>query len=359
LFPKETLVPKIDHQQLKKFGRELLCAGGIPADDANLVSELLVKGELRGYAGHGVGRVAQYLEFVQKGIYQLRDRPAVEREGKLTAVVDGKHYIGQVAARLAMELAIKKAKEHGAGIVCLRRAGHTGRLADYMEMAAEQGLIGIGAACVGSAITTLYGGMKPIAGTNPIAFGIPARAGRHIILDFATASMSMGEIQRRVARKEKIPAGVMLDGQGNPTTDFASFRGPPRGVMLPFGGYKGSGVTLITEILGGILSGNGMGKNWWNKGGHGVNGVFLEAFAVEEFQDLETYYDKVDELIELIKSTPCAPGFGEILLPGESGRRKETAQRRSGVDIDDATWTELTNLAAALKVPDVPALLQQ
>ena len=327
----------------------------MPAEDAALVAELLVKGELRGYAGHGVLRVPQYLEFLKKGVYQASDKPSIEREGKLTALIDGKHYIGQVAARMAMELAIKKAQEHGAGIVCLRRAGHTGRLADYMEMAAEQGLIGIGAACVGSPITTLYGGMKPITGTNPMAFGIPARAGRQIILDFATASMSMGEIQKRVRNKETIPTGVMLDGQGNPTSDFKTFRGPPRGVMLAFGGYKGSGVALMTEILGGILTGSGIGKNWWNKGGHGVNGVFLEAFAVEEFQTLETFYDKVDELIELIKATPCAPGFSEILLPGEAGRRREAASRQAGVDIDEGTWNGLIELAAQLRVNEVPA----
>ena len=350
-------MPKINHQELLIFCNQLLAAGGVPQDDAALVASLLVKGELRGYAGHGVTRVPQYLQFIKNGTYKLDAKPAVEREGKITALVDGKHYIGQVAARLAMELAIKKAKEHGAGIVCLRRAGHTGRIADYMEMAVEQGLIGIGAACVGSPITTLYGGMKPITGTNPMAFGIPARGGRHIILDFATASMSMGEIQRRVAKNEKIPEGVMLDGHGNPTTDFKSFRGPPRGVMLPFGGYKGSGVALITEILGGILSGNGIGKTWWNNGGHGVNGLFLQAFAVEEFQTLETFYDKVDELIALVKSTPCAPGFSEILLPGESARRREAQQQKAGVEIDASTWSELTQLAGQLNVNEVPAPL--
>ena len=347
-------MPKINHQQLLSFCKQLLSHGGMPPDDADLVSGLLVRGELRGYAGHGVNRVAQYLEFIKNGVYKLSEQPTIEREGKITAVVDGKHYIGQVAARFAMELAIKKAKEHGAGIVCLRRAGHTGRIADYMEMATAQGMIGIGAACVGSPVTTLHGGMKPITGTNPMAFGIPARGGHPIILDFATASMSMGEIQRRVAKQEKIPQGVMLDGHGNPTTDFKTFRGPPRGVFLPFGGYKGSGVALMTEILAGILSGNGMGKTWWNNGGHGVNGLFLQAFAVEEFQALETFYDKVDELIALIKSTPCAPGFSEILLPGEAGRRREATNQRDGVEIDDATWTGLTDLADKLNVKDVP-----
>jgi LDH2 family malate/lactate/ureidoglycolate dehydrogenase len=350
-------VPKIDHIELRNFCETLLAKGGMPKDDAVLVAGLLVKGELRGYPGHGVIRINPYLNWINDGIYQIKERPAIEREGKITAVIDGKHYIGQVAAHFAMELAIKKAKEFGAGIVCLRRAGHTGRLADYMEMAADQGMIGIGAASVGSAVTTLYGGMKPITGTNPLAFGIPARDGRHIILDFATASMSMGEIQRRVAKKKKIPDGVLLDGHGIPTTDFKSFRGPPRGVFLPFGGYKGSGLALVTELLGGILSGNGPGRDWWEKGGHGVNGLFLQAFAVEEFQELETFYDRVEEFIEFIKSRPCAPGFSEILLPGESGRRREAQHRREGIEIDESTWASLTELAGELAVNAVPAPL--
>jgi uncharacterized oxidoreductase len=199
--------------------------------------------------------------------------------------------------------------------------------------------------------------MRPIVGTNPLAFGIPARNGRPIVLDFATASMSMGEIQRRVAKKEKIPEGVMLDGQGNPTTDFKTFRGPPRGVFMPFGGYKGSGIALVTELLGGVLSGNGLSKQWWDNRGHGVNGLFLQAFAIAEFQELDEFYDKVDELIAFVKSSPCAPGFSEILLPGESGRRREAQNRKEGVEIDESTWAGLIQLATELKVTKVPAPL--
>ena len=347
-------MPKIDHSQLVNFCKELLSAGGIPPADADLVASLLVKAELRGYAGHGVTRVPQYLHFIENKTYDLSAAPTVEREGKVTAVVDGQHYIGQIAAHMAMQIAIHKAKEHGAGIVCVRRAGHTGRLADYMEMATEQGLIGMGAVSVGSATTTLYGAMKAITGTNPMAFGIPARNGKSIILDFATASMSMGEIQKRVAKKEPIPDGTLLDGNGKPTNDFKSFRGPPRGVFLPFGGYKGSGVALVTEILGGLLSGNGLGKQWWEKGGHGVNGVFLQALAIDEFQALDSFYEKVDELIAFIKSSQPAPGFGEIMLPGEAGRRREALQLRRGVEVDDRTWSELVEIAAELKVAPIP-----
>src|ERR1043166_3097251 len=316
-------MPKLKPDELLAFAEQLLSAGGMPRDDAGLVAKLLVKAELRGYPGHGLTRVHQYLSFVKGGTINLAKKPEVVSDRKITAVINGNHFIGQVVAHQAMQLAIKKAKQHGAGMVCIQRSSHTGRLADYMEMAADQGLIGMGAVSVGSGTTTLYRGMDRITGTNPIAFGIPARNGRHIIIDLATASMSMGEIQKRVAKKEKLPDGAMLDGLGNPTNDFKSFRGPPRGVFLPFGGYKGSGVALVTEILGGLLSGNGQGKNWWDKGGHGINGGFLQAFAVEEFQELNSFYDRVDELIAFIKSTKLAPGFTEILLPGEAGRRRE------------------------------------
>src|SRR5207245_10725942 len=123
--------------------------------------------------------------------------PTLVRDVKTTAIIEGNHYIGQAAAHMAMELAIRKAKEHGVGVVTLRRASHSGRLADYMEMAADAGMIAMGAVSVGSGTTTLYGGMERIIGTHPMAFGIPARNGRDIIHEFATASMNMGEVQKR------------------------------------------------------------------------------------------------------------------------------------------------------------------
>ncbi|MCA1481742.1 Ldh family oxidoreductase, partial [Bradyrhizobium sp. NBAIM08] len=127
--------------------------------------------------------------------------------------------------------------------------------------------------------------------------------------------------------------------------------------FLAFGGYKGSGLALITEVLGGLLSGNGLGKQYWDNRGHGVNGLFLQAVAVEEFQDLETFYDHVDELIAFIKSTKSAPGFSEILLPGESGRKHEAHNRQHGVEVEAGTWANLTALAAELGIAEVPAPL--
>jgi hydroxycarboxylate dehydrogenase B len=350
-------VPRLKPDELLAFSGRLLSTGGMPAEDARLVAKLLVKADLRGYPGHGVTRVAPYLGWIKNGTIKLDKKPQVEREGKISAVIEGHHYIGQVTAHMAMNLAIKKAKEHGAGIVTIRHASHTGRLADYMEMATEAGLIAMGAVSVGSGTTTLHGGMERITGTNPMAFGIPARNARPIILDFATAAMSMGEIQKRVAKNETIPHGTILDGHGNPTNDFRAFRGPPRGVFLPFGGYKGSGIALMTEILGGLLSGNGLAKQWWDKGGHGINGVFFEAIAVDEFQPLDEFLDRIDELISFVKSRKTAPGFQEILLPGEQSRKNEARQIKEGIEIDEPTWSNLTKLAAELRLASIPTPL--
>ena len=113
---------------------------------------------------------------------------------------------------------------------------------------------------------------------------------------------------------------MLLDSDGHPTTDFHSFMGPPRGVILPFGGPKGSGLNLVVEILGGILTGNGLGKEWELVKGSPVNGVFLQAMSIEEFQPLEEFYDKIDDLIALVKSRQLASGFSESFLPGERAR---------------------------------------
>jgi uncharacterized oxidoreductase len=338
-------MPRFNSDELLQFGAGLLAAGGVPVDHARLVARLLVKADLRGYPGHGVTRISPYLAWIDNGTIKLAEKPEILREGKTTAVIDAHHYIGQAVAHDAMNLAIDKARQHGVGIVCIRRASHCGRLADYVEMAADQGMIGVGAVSVGAGNTAPYGAMQRATGTNPIAFGIPGGSAGHFILDFATSAMSMGEIQKRLARGEAIPEGVLIDGHGNPTSDFAAFRGPPRGMFLPFGGYKGSGIALVTELLGGALSGNGLSREWWETGGHGVNGVFLQAIAVEEFQPLGEFTAKVDELISFVKSRRPAPGFSQVFLPGERGRKHEERQLQQGVEIDEATWVELAKLA--------------
>ncbi len=342
-------MPKFSHDELLKFGAELLLAAGLPRDDSRLVAKLLLKGELDGYPGHGISRIPSYVSRIKQGVIRL-DRPKVIREGKSTAVIDGNFAIGQIVAQEGMNLAIEKAREHGVGIVCLRRAGHVGRLADYVELAAKAGMAGMAAVSVGSGNIASYGGMEPVSGTNPMAYGFPAKNGQHFILDFATAAMSMGELQKKVSKGEVLPGGVMLDGYGNPINDFKAFIGPPKGVVLPFGGYKGSGLHLVAEILGGILSGSGLSREWWTIGGGAINGVLLQALCVEEFQPLDSFLDQMEDFVAFAKSRKPAPGFEEILLPGEGSRRRAEKQLKEGIQLEKAAWAGLCQCAAELGV---------
>jgi len=187
-----------------------------------------------------------------------------------------------------------------------------------------------------------------------MAYGIPGKNGQHIVFDFATSAMSMGEFNKLVAAGVPIPEGILLDGYGNPTTEFKGFRGPPRGVMLPFGGHKGSGLHLISGILGGLLSGNGRGMSWLDRGASAINGVFLQAIAVEEFMPLTQFEDEVAELGAFIRSRKPAPGFDEVLLPGDRSRRVAERQLRDGIEIDAQGWERLLETARELGVMEAP-----
>ncbi|HKA35053.1 MAG TPA: Ldh family oxidoreductase, partial [Candidatus Binatia bacterium] len=135
------------------------------------------------------------------------------------------------------------------------------------------------------------------------------------------------------------------------------FRSPPRGVLLPYGGYKGSGLNIVVEILAGILTGSGSGRAWWDKGGHAVNGVLLQAIAVEEFLPVEEFFQGVDEFASRAKKVKPAPGFEQVLLPGERARKIEEKQLKEGVEIDEPTWGGLLEVANELGVNEIPKAL--
>ena len=352
------MATRIGYADLVAFSAALLRAAGLAEGPAEATARLLVRGDLDGYPGHGIRRLVGYLGRAKRGVIQLDEGPRIIREGKTTAVMDGNHYIGQAVGIEAMGLAIAKAAEHGVGIVCVRRAGHVGRLADYVEMAADRGMIGMAMVSVGGGNVAPHGAMEPVGGTNPIAVGIPGRDGEHIIFDAATAAMSRSEIGLLAARGDPIPPGTLLDGKGSPTTDFDAFIGPPRGAILPFGGHKGSALNLIAEVMGGILSGNGLGREWADRGGAAVNGLWFQAIDVREFEELDAFEAKVEELRSFVHSRRPAAGFDSVRLPGERARALAAERRAGGVPVADSDWDALVRSAAELSVADVPAPLE-
>jgi uncharacterized oxidoreductase len=219
-------------------------------------------------------------------------------------------------------------------------------------MALEQNMIGVLFANSDISVAP-WGGRRPMLGTNPVSFAIPAGKEKPIVVDYATAAVAEGKIRAAFLRGDKIPDGWILDKDGKPSTNPADLFEPPlppvqvkiAGAQLPMAGHKGFGLGLVVDILGGALTGAGCDGDV--KMG---NGVFLEAINVDSFIPLKNYQATVDKLIRDIKASPKAPGVTEILMPGEPELKAAEKRSRDGIPIPDATWAGIVNVAKELRV---------
>jgi uncharacterized oxidoreductase len=286
----------------------------------------------------------RYLDQVKKGTMKFGVDVETVRETPSTALLNGNWGFGQVIGVRAMELAIEKARSHTISLVGVFNCNHIGMVAHYPMMALEHDMIGV-ALCNSSPEVTPFGGRMRKLGTNPIAVAIPANKEKPIVLDMATSVVAAGKIRARHAKGEKTPEGWIIDNDGQPTVDPAVFMSL-KGMLLPVGGYKGYGLSLIVDVLGGALTGTGCSSTEFKRG----NGVIMYAINIESFTPVATFKERVDSLIRSIKSTPTAPGFSEILIPGEPEFRTMEERLKRGIEVDDTTWQALKSLGKELGI---------
>lgn len=329
---------------LERITRDVLVAWDIPAADAAWVAGLLVRANLRGHDSHGVIRILQYVNSMRIGETNPRPTIRVEAETPTTALIDGDLGLGQVVGRRGITLAIDKARAQGLSAVTLKRTNHVGRLADYGEIAAARGLIALLWANVTSLNVAPWGGAARRLGTNPHAVIIPGPNGTVAMsLDFATSLITQGKLRVSQNRGEPCPPGVMLDGEGRPSTAPQDFYGPPPGSLLPAAEHKGYGLSLAVEILGGLLSGEGPARPERRPV---RNGTLMMCIDVERFLPLARFHGEVNALFEFVRSAPLAQGAREILIPGEPEERTARDRRARGIPIDEETWRQIQQCAA-------------
>ena len=342
-------MPSIPSADLHTLAARIFVALGVPERDAQWVATLLVRANLRGHDSHGVIRIPQYVGSIKKG--ETNPRPAMQvlLATPTTAVVDGDLGLGQVVARRATEVALEKAAVHGFAGVGVRRSNHIGRLADYAELAAEQGFVGLVWTNAPAAPSVVpYGGLGRRLSTNPLAVAVPGpNASVAISVDMATSVVAEGKVRVKKNRKERLPEGWAIDEAGRPVTDAETFYGPPRAGLLPMGGHKGTALGLIVEVLAGILSGTGAIDG---QPGQILNGTFLLLLDVQRFLPLDDFTRQVSELVRWVKTSAPAPGVSEVLIPGEPEARSEAARRAVGVPVEDETWRQIEVIAAELRV---------
>lgn len=345
-------MPNFTEQQLNKVAADIFEAAGVPRGEAEVISELLVGANLAGHDSHGVLRIPQYIGLMESGQIQPGAPIQIERESASHALINGNWGFGHVIAKQAMSLAIQKAKSSTISAVSIYNCNHIGRLGSYPVMAANEGLIGMVMANAGG--TALYvapfGGTDGRLATNPISIAAPTRDDYPILLDITSSVVAQGKIRVALNRGDSVPLGWLINSKGEPTTDPHDLNGPPPGALLALGGiaaHKGFALALMIDVLGGALSGAGCSGSGNTRL---QNGVLMVAIDIETFTPLDDFYTRVDELVAHVKSSPLAPGFDEILVPGEIEARREQQRSEEGIPLDDETWRQLQETAAALGI---------
>jgi LDH2 family malate/lactate/ureidoglycolate dehydrogenase len=338
-------MPTIDADRLATIGAALLRAAGATPEEAEAVAVGCVNANLAGHDSHGIIAVPTYIDRIKVGHIVPGAPMTIVNESAATTVIDGHWGFGFHVNAKAMQLTIDKAKKTNVAACTVFRQSHVGRLAAYPLMAIKEGMIGLATADSGRStkVVAPFGGREARLGTNPISIAVPSDLEAAFYLDMATSAVAAGKVALAAARGEPIPTGWVVDADGKQTTDPTRLR--QGGALLPLGGtegYKGSGLAAMVEILCGLLTGLGFGVE---PSGRHNDGCFMAVFKVDAFRPLAEFKREVAEFARYLKATPASQGSPGVYYPGEIEHLNEQARRKSGIDVEDATWAKLRALA--------------
>ncbi|MDF2924644.1 MAG: malate dehydrogenase [Paenibacillaceae bacterium] len=332
-------------ESLREFAAAVLQRLEVPAEDAAVVADSLVRADLEGHVGHGISRLPIYAKRLREGRITAWPQMKFDRAGAVLRV-DGGNGLGQAVSVRALEAALPITRELGVAAVFIRGSNHFGTAAYLCQKAAKHELASIIMTNSPPGIPP-WGGKAAFFGTNPVAFGLPAGPDRPpIVADLSSSVAARGKIILADKLGQTIPEGWAIDREGNPTTDAAQAL---QGAVLPVGGAKGYALALAVEAFSGILTQAAFGPHVANlyKDGDGPANVghVLLLFRLENWLGMEGYYESIRQFIEEIKEVPRISGAGEILIPGERRHRAWTDNLQDGVAVAANVRLELEELA--------------
>ncbi|MFW6368488.1 MAG: Ldh family oxidoreductase [Spirochaetota bacterium] len=334
---------------LRAFSIACLTAMDVAESDAEHVTNCLLFAERTGHPSHGIVRLPVYAKRVRAGVVKARATPRVEMQFGGLVVMDGDNGLGPVVGTRAMEEALAIAQSSGAALVAVRQSNHFGSAAFYTRRAMEAGLIGVAGSNAPPNMAP-FGGKDRFLGTNPLSIAVPAGNQPPIVFDMASSVVARGNIILAAQANKPIPEGWALGPDGNPTTDAArALEGP----VLPFGGAKGSAISLLIDVFSGVLSGAAYGRHLStleNLNTHQNLGHFFAVLDPRRFADADEFRTRMDDLISQLKSTPTAPGFEEILVPGEIEARAIARSEVEGIPVSADVENQLKELAKTVGV---------
>ncbi|MEM7257274.1 MAG: Ldh family oxidoreductase, partial [Pseudomonadota bacterium] len=301
------------------------------------------------HPSNGVMRTFWYAQRLVSGATNASITPQLAVDAGAIAVVDGQHGIGQQVAGFATEQAISRARQHGVGMVSVRHSGHFGTAMYFTRQIADNGCIGFIATNASLAMAP-WGGKEKLIGTNPWSIGAPAGKYAPMLLDIANTAVARGKLHVAASRGEAIAPGWAVDSNGNPTTN------PIEGIagnILPMAGHKGYGISVMMDVLSGVLGGSGFANDvvgpYEPEGSSGVHHMIM-ALNINAFRSMDDFLHDMETYIEKIKATPCAAGHNEIYYPGEPEAIAEAKHLQQGITLPDSTVQELNTDALKLGV---------
>jgi LDH2 family malate/lactate/ureidoglycolate dehydrogenase len=337
---------------IRAFIRDALVAVHIPPEDAARIAELMTEADLTGADAHGVFRLPQYVKRVEAGGLNRRPNITVERTAAATAVVDGDNGFGHLVMSRAAATAVEMAREAGIGWAGVRRSNHAGPAGLYAEMPVRHGMIGIYSAVASANHMAVWGGAETLLGTNPIAVGLPAGEGPPVVFDMATTVVSYGTVKNYALQGREMPEGWFVNRHdGTPLTDP---RRSADGLLLPIGGYKGSGLALILGLLAGPLNGAAFGRDVIDFNADATSetntGHFIVALDIARFVPMPAFTAEVDRHLRDLRNSPRLPAVDAIRLPGDRRAQCRAERTRDGVPMARALADQLDRLAHELRL---------
>ena len=270
-------------QEIYDLAKKTLLANGCDEETANILSDLIMKAERDGSLSHGLFRLPAYVSGLKSGKINGKARPEIKKITPSVIKVLGNNCLAPIVLNKSIPELVKVAKENGVAVLAINNSHHMAAMWPETEAIAEQGLVAFACTSYKPAVAPA-GAIKPLYGTNPISFAWPRKGKTPVVYDMATASMAMGEVQ--VAKREghKVPLGTGLTKEGKETTDPGEIA--DGGVLLPFGGYKGSGIAMMVELLAGALVGDNFSYETAakdnNDGGPPSGGEFILAISPDK-----------------------------------------------------------------------------
>jgi uncharacterized oxidoreductase len=351
---------RIKAQALEDLVRDIFIKAGCSEAEGKRIGKYLIIANLTGHDSHGVQRVPRYLLWKEEGAFIADREVKVVSETPVIAVLDGQYGFGQTITPQAVAIGIKKCKEMGLACVALRDVGHIGRVGDWAEMAAAEGLVSVHFVnAAGSVLVAPFGAVDRRFSTAPYCVGVPRPGQKPVILDFATSIVAEGKVLNASFGGKALPAEALIGPDGKTGEDPHLLYGDytptgPRnhskgtGAIRAFGDHKGSGLALMCELLGGSLTGTGA-----TQPGRKFSNGMLSFYVDPAKLDTSGFFPQdVQRYIDFVKGARPATPSAEVLIPGEPEERTKAERLANGVPLPEDTWGAIVEAARKVGVDE-------